>query len=224
MVLNLPKLKIQAGEKVGIIGVIGSGKSTLLKVLSGVYKPEVGRVLIGGLDMQQISRDRLCSTIGYLDQDTKLFSGTLRDNLILGLVNIKDEEILEISKLTGLIELISIMPEGLDTKIPEGGQSVSGGQRQMIALTRIMIGKSKVLLLDEPTANMDEGTEKRLIAALQNNLNVDQTLIVVTHKPSLLQLVDRLIVINLSGTIDGKKEDVLKHIADKTAAAKLKKS
>jgi ATP-binding cassette subfamily C protein LapB len=221
--LNVPKLQIQAGEKVAILGTIGAGKSTLLKVLSGVYKPSVGRVLIDGLDMQQISRDNLTSSIGYLDQDTKLFAGTMRDNLTLGLLNITDEEIIKFAKITGLLELISSLSKGLDTAIPEGGQSVSGGQRQLIALTRILIGNSKVLLLDEPTASMDEGTEKRLLNVLHQNITKEQTLIVVTHKPRLLDLVDRIIILNADGIVaDGKKEVVLKQIQD--ATNKLNKS
>lgn len=221
--LNVPKLQIQAGEKVAILGTIGAGKSTLLKVLSGVYKPSVGRVLIDGLDMQQISRDSLTSSIGYLDQDTKLFAGTMRDNLTLGLLNITDEEIIEFAKITGLLELISSLSKGLDTAIPEGGQSVSGGQRQLIALTRVLIGNSKVLLLDEPTASMDEGTEKRLLNVLHQNITKEQTLIVVTHKPRLLDLVDRIIILNAEGIVaDGKKEVVLKQIQD--ATNKLNKS
>ena len=139
--MNIPNLQIQEGEKVAILGVIGAGKSTLLKILSGIFKPSVGKVALGGIDMQQISRDNISNTLGYLDQDTKLFAGTLRDNLTLGLVNITDEHIIKVSEKTGLINLISTLPKGLDSKVPEGGQRVSGGQRQLIALTRMLIAR-----------------------------------------------------------------------------------
>ncbi len=222
VVLNIPNLKIQPGEKVAILGVIGSGKSTLLKILSGLYKPSAGKFLLDGIDVQQLSKDNVSNTIGYLEQDTKLFSGTLRDNLNIGLVNITDEQILKVAKLTGLIGLISALPKGLDTEVPEGGQSVSGGQRQLIALTRMLIGNSKILLLDEPTASMDEGTERHLLATLQQNLTKEQTLVVVTHKPALLSLVDRIVILTEKGIVaDDKKEVILKMLENnKTQQAK----
>ena len=222
VVLNIPNLKIQPGEKVAILGVIGSGKSTLLKILSGLYKPSDGKFLLDGIDVQQLSKDNVSNTIGYLEQDTKLFSGTLRDNLNIGLVNITDEQILKVAKLTGLIGLISALPKGLDTEVPEGGQSVSGGQRQLIALTRMLIGNSKILLLDEPTASMDEGTERHLLATLQQNLTKEQTLVVVTHKPALLSLVDRIVILTEKGIVaDDKKEAILKMLENnKTQQAK----
>jgi len=134
------------------------------------------------------------------------------------LVDIADEEILRVSELTGLMKLISILPKGLDTKVPEGGDSVSGGQRQLIALTRMLIGESKVLLLDEPTASLDEGTEKHILAILQKNITEKQTLIVVTHKAALLNLVDRIIILTEKGiAADDKKEVVLEMLKNKKA-------
>jgi ATP-binding cassette subfamily C protein LapB len=216
--LNIPNLQIQPGEKVAILGVIGSGKSTLLKILASLYKPTSGKVLLNGIDTQQLSKDNISNTIGYLEQDTKLFSGTLRDNLSIGLVDIADEEILRVSELTGLMKLISKLPKGLDTNVPEGGDSVSGGQRQLIALTRMLIGESKVLLLDEPTASLDESTEKHILAILQKNITEKQTLIVVTHKAALLNLVDRIIILTEKGiAADDKKEVVLEMLKNKKA-------
>jgi ATP-binding cassette subfamily C protein LapB len=216
--LNIPNLQIQPGEKVAILGVIGAGKSTLLKILSGLYKPSTGKVSLDGIDMQQLSKGNISNTIGYLEQDTKLFSGTLRDNLSIGLINVTDQQILKVSKLTGLIGLISALPKGLDTEVPEGGESVSGGQRQLIALTRMLIGNSKILLLDEPTASMDEGTERHILNTFHQNLTKEQTLVVVTHKPSLLSLVDRIVILNERGIVaDDKKEAVLKMLEDNKA-------
>jgi len=210
-VLNIPNLQIQQGEKVAILGVIGSGKTTLLKMLSGLFKPSSGKVLIDGIDMNQLSKDNISNTIGYLEQNTKLFAGTLRENLSVGLINIADEDILEVCKQTGLIKLISSLPKGLDTRVPEGGESVSGGQKQLIALTRMLIGKNKVMLLDEPTASLDEGTEKHILETLKKNITKDQTLVVVTHKSALLSLVDRIIILTEKGVVaDGNKESVLK--------------
>ena len=218
-ILDIPNLTIQPGEKVAILGAIGAGKSTLLKMLSGLYKPTSGQVLLDGIDIQQLAKGNVSNTIGYLDQDTKLFSGTLRDNLTIGLIDITDEHILKVCKLTGLIGLVSGLPKGLDTEVPEGGETVSGGQRQVIALTRMFIGDSKILLLDEPTASMDEGTEKHILTTLHQNLTKEQTLVVVTHKPALLGLVDRIIIMTDKGIIaDDKKDNILEMLAKQKVA------
>lgn len=218
--INVNTLSIKAGEKVAILGAIGSGKSTLLKILSGLYMPQEGNVHIGGIQMQHIVRSRLCETIGYLPQTIKLLSGTLRDNLTLGLVGKSDESILEASRETGLIHLINSLPQGLDTLVPEGGESVSGGQKQLIALTRMILTAPKAWLLDEPTASMDEGTERNIVQLLERQIGSDQTLILVTHKPILLKLVDRIIIMTPQGIVlDGPRDAVLQQIAPKPPQA-----
>ncbi|MDD2828754.1 MAG: ATP-binding cassette domain-containing protein [Sulfuricurvum sp.] len=212
VVLN--SLIINAGEKVGIVGVIGSGKSTLLKLLAGLYAPNEGKVFLDGLDLQHLSREWLVKNIGYLPQSTKLFSGTIRDNLVLGVVGVSDEQITEACKKTGLMQLVSSLPHGLDSIIPESGESVSGGQKQLIALTRMVLAQPTIWLLDEPTASMDEGSEKRLIELLLTLMRPTDTLILVTHKPSLLRLVGRLIVMTPQGiAIDGPRDAVLQKIS-----------
>lgn len=209
-ILNIKQLSIKQGEKVAILGVIGSGKSTLLKILNGLYKPTEGRVYLSNIDIQHISRDTLNSNIAYLPQNTKLLSGTLRDNLTLGLLGINDDMIMEAAQETGLIGLINSLPDGIDTPVPEGGESVSGGQKQLIALTRMVIANKKIWLLDEPTASMDEATERQIINMLQRRLDKTQTLVVVTHKPVLLNAVDRIIVLTNTGIVmDGPKQIVL---------------
>lgn len=212
-VVRVDKLEIKQGEKVAILGAIGSGKSTFLKMLAGLYKPKSGLVYLNDIDMQLIKRDLLSETISYLPQNTKLFEGTLRDNLVLGLVGVSDDRIIEAAKLTGLIELINVLPNGLDTPVPEGGESVSGGQKQLIALTRILIANKDICLLDEPTASLDEGTEKKIIAMLKEKLKENQTMVVVTHKPVVLNMVDRIIVLTSKGiALEGKKDEVLQKL------------
>ena len=215
-VISVSELNIKQGEKVAILGAIGSGKSTLLKIIAGLYKPTKGLVYLDGIDMQLIKRDFLTENMSYLPQTTKLFAGTLRDNLIFGMIGISDEQIIEASKLTGLIGLINALPNGLDTVVPEGGESVSGGQKQLIALTRMIIANKKIILLDEPTASMDEGTERQIISMLHQKLSSDQTMVVVTHKPIVLNMVDRIIVLTPAGVaIDGTKEEVLAKLTPK---------
>jgi ATP-binding cassette subfamily C protein LapB len=218
--VKVSNLTIKQGERVAILGVIGSGKSTLLKILSGLYMPQEGSVLINGIDIQHISRNRLNETIAYLPQNIKLLSGTLRDNLLLGLVGVNDDKIIEAATKTGLIHLISSLPQGLDTPVPEGGESVSGGQKQMIAITRMILASPNVWLLDEPTANMDEGTERNILAALHQQITADKTLILVTHKPALLGLVNRIIVMTPQGVVmDGPRDAVLQQLAPKPPQA-----
>lgn len=173
--------------------------------------------------MNQISRNNISETIGYLAQETKLFSGTLRDNLSIGLVGITDEKIIQAAQTTGLLNLINALPEGLDTVVPEGGESVSGGQKQLIALTRMLVASSDILLLDEPTASMDEGTERHILQVLKNNVKEEQTMIIVTHKPILLNLVDRIIVLTPEGIVmDDTKEVVLNTLAQNSKAQQKK--
>lgn len=215
-VISVSELNIKQGEKVAILGAIGSGKSTFLKILAGLYKPTKGFVYLDGIDMQLIKRDFLTENISYLPQSTKLFAGTLRDNLTFGMVSIADEQIIEAAKLSGLIALINALPNGLDTVVPEGGESVSGGQKQLIALTRMIVANKKIILLDEPTASMDEGTERQIISMLHQKLSPEQTMVVVTHKPIVLNMVDRVIVLTPSGiAIDGTKEEVLNKLTPK---------
>jgi ATP-binding cassette subfamily C protein LapB len=212
-VAKIEKLEITQGEKVAILGTVGAGKSTLLKMLAGLYKPTEGKLYIDNVDMHQVSRNSINETVGYLPQHVKLISGTLRDNLLLGLAGISDEKIIEAAAKTGLLQLINALPQGLDTPVPEGGESVSGGQKQLIALTRLVLMAPKALLLDEPTANMDEGTERQILDTLKKQVNENTTLIVVTHKPSLLRLVDRVVVVTSQGVVmDGPKAQVLKEL------------
>ena len=220
-VVNIERLEIKAGEKVAILGTIGSGKTTLLKILAGLYKPVEGKLYLGNMDIHQISRNRINETVGYLPQHVKLISGTLRDNLLLGLAGVKDEQIIQAAEQTGLIHLINALPQGLDTPVPEGGESVSGGQKQMIALTRLVLMQPKALLLDEPTANMDDGTERQILQTIQRQMSEEKTLVVVTHKQALLALVDRIVVISSQGVVmDGSKEDVLRKLGGDTRKKK----
>lgn len=211
--LALSSLLIGAGEKVGIMGVIGSGKSTLLKLLSGIYMPQKGRVLLDGLDLQHISRASLAEHLGYIPQEARLFGGTLRDNLLFGLVGVAESDVLRACETTGLIGLVSGHAKGLDLEIGEGGSGVSGGQKQLIAFTRLLLSRPSVLLLDEPTSAMDDMTESRTLSVLRNFVEPQQTMVLVTHKPALVALVDRLIILTPAGIVlDGPRDLVLQKL------------
>ena len=208
--INVPKLMIKPGERIAILGPIGSGKSTLLKVLAGLYAPTEGRVLLDGLDIHQISRDTLSERLGYLQQDHRLFQGTLRENLLIGMAAPDDDILQDTLNRTGLINLVSSHSSGLDLPISEGGKGLSGGQKQLVAFTRLLLTKPDVFLLDEPTASMDNRQEQRCLQVLRQELTKGQTFIVSTHKTALLDLVDRLIIMdNQRIIIDGPKQAVL---------------
>lgn len=211
--VKVPAMDIAPGERIAVLGAIGTGKSTLLRVLAGLYKPQHGTVLLDGLDVQQIDRDALSERVGYLPQDVRLIAGTLRDNLLLGLGDLSDETLLDAARKTGLVQLVASHPMGLDLPIAEGGGGVSGGQRQLIGFTRLLLQSPDLWLLDEPTSAMDEATEQRCLAALRAAVQPGQTMILVTHKPSMLPMVDRLIVLRPGGgIIDGSKEAVMEQL------------
>ena len=208
--MHIPALNIAAGQKVGVLGAIGSGKSTLLRLLSGMYQPLKGKVLLDVVDMSHISRQILSEQIGYLQQDHRLFSGSLRENLLIGTMDPGDEVIKAAAERTGLALAISSHPKGLELPITEGGRGLSGGQKQLVALTRLLISKPSIWLLDEPTASMDQQTADRCMLALREELKPEHTLVLVTHNLQLLNFVDRLIVVaNNRIVLDGPKDEVI---------------
>jgi ATP-binding cassette, subfamily C, bacterial LapB len=208
--IHVQDLKIRAGEKVAIVGPIGAGKSTLLRLLAGLYKPQQGRVLIDGLDMAQISRAAVSQQLGYLQQEHRLFQGTLRENLLIGLPDPGDDLLMQAMTRSGLLKCVSGHPKGLDLPIYEGGKGLSGGQRQLVAFTRLLLCNLPILLVDEPTANMDASQEASCIAILNSEIQAGKTLIMVTHKDSLLSLVDRIVVVIGNRIVmDGPRASIL---------------
>ncbi len=217
----IPKLEIAAGERIGIIGPVGSGKSTFLKMLSGLFAPSAGQILIDRLDMSQVAEEVLRAHVGYLPQEYRLVNGTLRDNLLLGLSDPGDDRIMEVAHKTGLAPLITGHPRGLDLEISEGGRGLSGGQRVLTGLTRLLLAEPKLLLLDEPTANLDVETEALVLRTIQESLGPETTLVMVTHKMQLVGLVNRLLLIaNGQIMIDGATGEVMKRLQKPAAPAK----
>ena len=203
-------LTIMPGEKIALIGPVGSGKSTLIKILTGLYKPSAGQIFLDDVDMHHISPEFMRESIGYLTQDIRLFNGTLKYNLTIGLPTPKDSVILDACKETGLIEVIKNHPKGLDLPIFEGGKGLSGGQRQLVGLTRMLIAKPRILFLDEPSASMDGDLELKVMNGLFKNADAGSTILLSTHKMALLNYVDRVIVMDKAKIVmDGTKQEVI---------------
>lgn len=209
--LSLSQLsfRVAAGEKVGIIGRIGSGKTTLEKLVLGLYQPTQGSILIDGVDARQIDPIDLRRAIGHVPQDPLLFYGSLKHNLLIGAPHATEDDMLNAARIAGVDEFAAQHPKGYDMPIGERGESLSGGQRQSIAVARAMINDPPILLLDEPSSNLDNQSEAQLKRRLME-ASVGKTMLLVTHRTALLELVDRLIVID-GGKImaDGPKEQVI---------------
>jgi ATP-binding cassette subfamily C protein LapB len=208
-VLHNVSFKLSPGEKVGIIGRIGSGKTTLEKLILGLYQPTEGTVLLDGVDVRQIDPADLRRAIGYVPQDPVLFYGSLKHNIAMGAPYADDASILAAAEVAGVDEFANVHPDGFDMLIGERGESLSGGQRQSVAVARALINDPPVLLLDEPSSNMDHQSESRLRKQLAA-ASANKTMFLITHRTALLELVTRLIVIDNGRVVaDGPKEQVV---------------
>jgi ATP-binding cassette subfamily C protein LapB len=213
--VTVEKLSFKPGDRVAILGSVGSGKSTLIKILSGLYQPQQGGVFLDDMDMSLVANEFVREQIGYLPQEVRLFNGTLRDNLVLGLPTLSDSQILKAAALTGLDQAIQNHPSGLEINISEGGKGLSGGQRQLVGLTRMLLARPKILLLDEPTASMDTRLEEFVMKHLFEQLPDDSVIVLATHKAGVLKHVNRIVVMD-SGkvSLDGPKQEVLDFLAE----------
>ncbi|WGR96195.1 type I secretion system permease/ATPase [Bradyrhizobium sp. ISRA443] len=218
--LDKVSFKIEGGEKVGIIGRVGSGKTTVGRLLLGFYEAKEGRILVDGVDSRQYDPSDLRTGIGFAMQDTDLFFGKLRDNIALGKPEATDEEILLAARLSGVENFIAGHPMGYDMPISEGGRSLSGGQKQAIGLARVLIRKPRVLFLDEPTAHFDIRSEQEFLERLKGLRDERMTIIISTHRLSLLNMVDRLLLFDNGRLVaDGPRDKVLALLQGRPAAA-----
>ena len=203
-------LKIEPGERIGIIGRVASGKSTLGRLLCGLYAPTDGVITIDGLDSRQFHPHQVRDAFRYVGQDSELFSGTVRENLMLGAARADDAQLIDAVVRSGADIFLSRDAAGFDLPVGERGSRLSGGQKSLLVLARALVSPSKLLFLDEPTGAMDTQTESYFIEHLKKALTKDQTLIVSTHRHQMLSIVDRLIVID-GGRIfaDGPRDQIL---------------
>lgn len=208
--LKVENLQIGQGERIAVLGRNGAGKSTLLMALSGLLEPDEGEVLLDDVALAHIDPADVRRDVGMLSQNSRLFHGTVRDNIMLGAPQASEEEILEALSMVGGDNLVRRLPKGLDHVIFEGGAGLSGGQKQALLLARLIVRNPAVILLDEPTAAMDEATERHFLEKFQQWCK-GRTLVVATHRTRVLGLVDRLLVID-GGTVtrDGPRSQIFK--------------
>jgi ATP-binding cassette subfamily C protein LapB len=202
--------RVQPGEKIGIVGRIGSGKSTLARLLTNLYTPNAGAIMVDGTDLRQIDPTDLRRNIGYVPQDAFLFFGSVRDNIALSSPNVSHGTILRAATIAGVDDFIKRFPEGYDTPVGEKGKQLSGGQREAVTIARALLTDPSILVMDEPSGAMDTTAEMWLKKRLRDILP-GKTLLLVTHRPSMLELVDRLIVVDAGKIVaDGPRDRVLR--------------
>jgi ATP-binding cassette subfamily B protein len=208
-VLNNVSFSIKPGEIVVIVGPPGSGKSTLLKLILSFYKPSSGRILIDGIDVARVKKSSLRRVVGYIPQIPYIFSGTIAENIAFGNPRASIEDIIRAARIAKIDGFIETLPGKYNTVIGERGLNLSGGQRQRIAIARALVHNPKILLLDDPTSNLDAETEKELIKDLKD-IARGRTVLIVTQRPILAEIADRVLVLE-SGCIveEGSMRELL---------------
>lgn len=208
-VIKQLNLQLYAGEKIAIVGKIGSGKTSILRLIAGLYDASEGSVKIDNHDISHMHPDDVRKHIGVVMQTPMLFSGTLKENLLMGNPDATDDQMIAAAKIANVDEIASNLPDGYETQLSEGGKGLSGGQRQAICIARAFVGDPKIIIMDEPSSAMDSGSEQQLLKDLQVRL-ADKTLILITHRGTLLSLVNRVVVFDSGRVIaDGPKDKVL---------------
>ncbi|MGB3900977.1 MAG: type I secretion system permease/ATPase [Mesorhizobium sp.] len=217
-VLASLSFSVNAGERVGIIGRIGSGKTTIGRLLGALYPPSGGSLMIDGIDVRQYHPAVVRSAVAVASQSADLFSGSIKENLMMANPEATDAEIIDVARRTGVDEFVSRHPRGYDMPVGERGSNLSGGQRQSVAIARLLLARPKIIFLDEPSGAMDLASERRLINNLATAFGPETTIVISTHRYSMLELVDRLIVLDNGRVIaDGPKKAVIEQLQKNAA-------
>ncbi len=205
--------KVNAGEKVALIGKVGSGKTTLQKLILGLYQPSEGAVLLDGIDMRQLDPADVRRNLAHVSQDVTLFYGSLRENITFGMPHAQDDAIVAASDTAGLSDFVQRHPQGFDMQVGERGELLSGGQRQSVGIARAVLHNAPILLLDEPTSAMDFSTEA-LVTQRMQAFSEGKTVVLVTHRTSMLAFVDRVIVVDQGKIVaDGPRERIMQALS-----------
>jgi ATP-binding cassette, subfamily C, bacterial LapB len=216
--LDALSFTINPGEHVALLGRVGSGKSTIARLILGLYPPEEGLIMIDGTDIRQLDPADLRTHVGAAMQESVLLTGSVRENIQLGRPQVPDEELLRVSQISGTHQFMGQIANGYDLRLADRGEGLSGGQKQSIAIARALAGRPPIMVMDEPSSAMDAQTEGALIQRLQEEFK-GRTLILITHRPPLLQLVQRIILLDQGKVVsDGPRDNVLKQIMRPKAA------
>lgn len=218
-VIKSLSFSIEAGDSVGVLGPSGAGKSTLARALLGIWPTSSGKIRLDGAEVSAWNRDQLGPYLGYLPQDIELFDGSISEN-IARFGTVDPEKVVAAAKMADVHELILRLPEGYDTVIGGSGGALSGGQRQRIGLARALYGNPVAVVLDEPNSNLDEQGDSALANALQRLKQNKVTVILVTHRNSVLSRVDKLLILNDGQlALYGPRDQVIAHLQRNAAAA-----
>jgi PrtD family type I secretion system ABC transporter len=223
-ILNRISLTLAPGEVLGITGPSGAGKSTLARLIAGTLTPIAGHVRLDGADISVWLNAGGSRYLGYLPQDVELFEGSVRDN-ISRLADADPEQVVATAKLVRLHDTIMRLPQGYDTEIGEGGSRLSGGERQRLGLARALFGAPRLVVLDEPNANLDTEGELALISAVEQLREAGTTIVIVAHRPSILRVADKLLVLR-NGSISafGESDAVIAKLNARRNAAAAKRN
>lgn len=212
-ILQQISFNIPAGETLGIIGPSAAGKSTLCRLMLGIWPANIGKVRLDGADIYSWDQEKLGQYIGYLPQDVELFAGSIAEN-IARMDKVDSDKVVEAAKRAGVHEMVLRFPNGYDTQIGEYGGMLSGGQRQRIGLARAIYGSPRLLVLDEPNSNLDDHGERALMQSILEMKNEKSTIVLVTHRPQILNIVDKVLVLQ-DGKVAmfGPKQDVIQKLS-----------
>jgi ABC-type protease/lipase transport system fused ATPase/permease subunit len=213
-------LRLPPGSCTLVVGPSGAGKSTLCRLLAGTVQPDQGEVRLDGAPLRRYRREDLSRALGYLPQEVGLFAGTVAENIARMALSAEPRDIVAAARHAQAHELILRLPEGYETAIEDGGFPLSGGQRQRIGLARALVGAPKLLILDEPNANLDAAGENALIASLAELKAAGATIVIVTHRPNLSRLADLILVVD-GGRItrSGPRDEILPSLIQPARAA-----
>jgi ATP-binding cassette subfamily C exporter for protease/lipase len=219
VLLNL-NFRIEPGDFVGIVGPSGAGKSTLARLMVGIWKPNSGTVRLDGANVYTWDREDFGRNVAYQPQDTELFAGTVRDNIARFLPDATDEQVVAAARMADAHDLILRLPKGYETDLGEAGAVLSAGQRQRVGLARTLFGDPKLIILDEPNANLDQDGESALLAALGRAKERGATVVLISHKPATFALADKIMVIVNGQIADfGPRDQVLARFTQKPQPA-----
>jgi ATP-binding cassette subfamily B protein len=199
--------KVHAGQKIAIVGPTGAGKTTLVNLLMRFYEVNAGSISIDGISTQDITRENVHDLFGMVLQDTWLFEGTLRENLVYNQIGVSDKTLNEVCDATGLTDLVNQLPHGLDTVLDDNAE-ISAGQRQLITIARAMVKDAPLLILDEATSSVDTRTELKVQQAM-DQLMQGRTSFVIAHRLSTIKNADKILVINNGDVIESGNHDEL---------------